>query len=183
MHCACLDSQQTGPSHRLQLLLWKMEGIRGLGQLTPTEFPSAGLGSYSSSQVACLGLQGPRGEEREDRDRTALPAVQQQEEEEAPAQGRKDSRKSHGPGLLRPWALFPAVPHRNQGQPEDSLRVQSQGLDQRCEVPTFSSNDNNPYLESIREPLSTTCLWRGWFCGQSNVAKVPGSLVTLPRFE
>lgn len=95
-----------GPSHRLQLLLWKMEGLRGLGQLTPTEFPSAGLGSYSSSQVACLCLQGPRGEEREDRARTALPAVQQQEEEEAPAQGRKDSRKSHGPEYKECFSLY-----------------------------------------------------------------------------
>lgn len=94
-----LDSQQIlGPSHRLQLqlLLWKMEGIRGLGQLTPTGFPSAALGSYTRSQVACLCLQWPHGEEGEDRDRTVLPAVQQQQEEEAPAQGRKDSRE--------PWA-------------------------------------------------------------------------------
>lgn len=66
MQCACLDSQQIllpTPNPRLQLLPWNMEGIRGLGQLTPTASPSAELGSYPSSQVAWLCLQGPQREE------------------------------------------------------------------------------------------------------------------------
>lgn len=62
-----VDSQQIllpNPKPRPQkLFLWKMEGIRGLGQLTPTESTSAELGSYPSSLVAWLCLQGPLGEE------------------------------------------------------------------------------------------------------------------------
>lgn len=85
----CLPGQPAdpGPSHKLQLLVWKMEGIRALGQLTPKNLH---LWIWSFPK-----LPGGLALPPEERARTALRALRPQRSRLLPRD--EDCRRAVGP--------------------------------------------------------------------------------------